>query len=285
MRKCVKMTSKPSILRWTILAVVGIISVWGNSEEAVGATFDKQGTQWAPFLEWSLDNSTYSGNPYDLVATATFVHAGTGETRTTEMFYAGGTTWKFRFTGTRTGTWSFTTASSDSDLSGHSGVVTINPNPNPDIKGFISTHGNKFARQSGSPDEKEGFVPNVYMNLIDFGTSNECGWTDISPTFQNSSTRTNYLNEVEEHGSNGVFALIVNQWFKAHADGYDQHNSEDPDPETFEALESTIVDAHQRGMFVHIWVWGDQARKWTPVGVGGVNGIPDQRIQRYVAAR
>ena len=75
--------------------------------EALGGSLDKVGTQCAPFMEWSLENPTFSGNPYDVIAAATFVHAGSGETRTTAMFYAGGTTRKFRFTGTRTGTWTF----------------------------------------------------------------------------------------------------------------------------------------------------------------------------------
>ncbi len=56
-------------------------------------------------IDYSLTNPTWSDNPFDLVATVTFVHAK--ETRTTEMFYVGDNTWKFRFTGTRTGVWYF----------------------------------------------------------------------------------------------------------------------------------------------------------------------------------
>lgn len=37
--------------------------------------------------EYSLTNSTWSGNPFDVVATVTFLHAD--EKRVTEMFYAG----------------------------------------------------------------------------------------------------------------------------------------------------------------------------------------------------
>ena len=64
-------------------------------------------------------------DPFDLVATVTFTHAK--EARTTEMFYAGADTWKFRFTGTRTGAWSVSTSSSDSDLDGYTGYVTVCP--------------------------------------------------------------------------------------------------------------------------------------------------------------
>lgn len=146
----------------------------------------------------------------------------------------------------------YSTASSDPDLDAQSGLVTINPNPNPLIKEFLTTQGNKFARQFGSPDDLEGFVPNVYMNSVDFENSDFCGWTDISPTFSSSSTLTAYLDEVEAHGANGVFALVANQWFKAHEASYSDHSSTDPDPETFQALEEAIVKAHERGMYLHI---------------------------------
>ena len=46
-------------------------------------------------------NPSYSGNPFDLVATATFTHQGSGEQRVSELFYKGGDTWTARFTGTR----------------------------------------------------------------------------------------------------------------------------------------------------------------------------------------
>ena len=59
--------------------------------------------------EFVLTNSTWSGNPFDLVARVTFTHAKA--VRTTEMFYVGSDTWKFRFTGTRTGVWNFSTSS------------------------------------------------------------------------------------------------------------------------------------------------------------------------------
>ncbi|RMF64766.1 MAG: hypothetical protein D6746_01240, partial [Bacteroidetes bacterium] len=38
-------------------------------------SLDRTGTLWSPYLEWSVENPTYSGNPFDLVATVTFTHA------------------------------------------------------------------------------------------------------------------------------------------------------------------------------------------------------------------
>jgi len=94
-------------------------------------------------IDYSLTNTTWSENPFDLVATVTFVHAK--ETRTTEMFYVGDNTWKFRFTGTRTGLWNFSTASPDSDLDGTTGSVTVTPRPHVGMKGFLTHVGNKNA--------------------------------------------------------------------------------------------------------------------------------------------
>ncbi|OVE77525.1 hypothetical protein BVX98_02445, partial [bacterium F11] len=62
-------------------------------------------TMWAPYLEWSITNPSYSGNPFDVVATVTFTHDTDPEPITTEMFYNGGGARKIRFSAARTGEW------------------------------------------------------------------------------------------------------------------------------------------------------------------------------------
>jgi len=93
----------------------------------------RRATMWL-CEEWSLGNPSCDGNPFDVVARVTFSHAGSDETRTTRMFYAGDDTWTFRFTGTRPGEWRVTTASGDPELNGHSSTITVRPNPDPRIK-------------------------------------------------------------------------------------------------------------------------------------------------------
>ena len=46
-----------------------------------------------------------------------------------------------------------------------------------------------------------------------------------------------------------------------------------------------VVIAHRNGASLHMWAWGDESRRWTPIGVGGINGTPDRRLQRYIASR
>ena len=55
---------------------------------AKASDMNRTGTMYAPYIEWSVPNPSYSGNPFDLRATATFSHAETGETRTTGFFFA-----------------------------------------------------------------------------------------------------------------------------------------------------------------------------------------------------
>ncbi len=254
---------------------------------------DNTATMWSPTLEWTVKNPLHEGNPFDLVAKVTFTHESGKETRTTEMFYAGDDTWKFRFTGTRTGKWTFATqadgedgTTKDPELDGRSGTITVKPNPNQQLRGFITHRGNKFARQVSGPGDLEGFLPNTYMNERKFGNPEGSGWTDITPTLTDPEVYKAYMDEVEAHGCNGVFVHVIHQWLKAHARSYADHDSVNPDFKTFAALENAIVRAHRRGLYVHIWAWGDEARKWTPKGLpGGVNGKVDRRVQRYVAAR
>lgn len=257
-------------------------SYGGAAAEADGP-LDKTGTLWAPYLEWSLDNPSYSGNPFDLVATVTFKHTASGETRRTEMFYNGGTTWKFRFTGTRTGAWTFTTSSSDSDLNGHSGNITINPNPNSNIKGFLVKAGNKFAQQVGENGELQGIIYNIWQGG-DFPNG-------VNAWYNNPDLQRDLDNGIDnfvlKHGMNSLYSgAIGNRWFKLEARSWEEHSSVNPDLRTFEGMEKAIAYLHSRGLHMHIWKWGDSDRKQTQVGVpGGINGEADRRLQRYIAAR
>ncbi|MBS3735387.1 MAG: DUF5060 domain-containing protein [Phycisphaerae bacterium] len=254
---------------------------------------DNTATLWLPTLEWTLKNPSHDGNPFDLVAKATFTHVSGKETRVTEMFYAGEDTWKFRFTGTRTGKWTFITqadgadgTTNDPELHGREGGIDVAKHPDASMRGFITHRGNKFARQVLSPDDLEGFVPATYMNQRKFGNPEGKGWTDITPTATDPDTREAYFDEVEAHGCNGVFFHVIHQWLRAHALGHDDHDRVNPDLETFAALDTLIIAAHQRGLYVHLWAWGDSGRKWTPDGLpGGINGEVDRRVQRYIAAR
>jgi hypothetical protein len=197
------------------------------------------------------------------------------------MFYAGNDTWKLRFTGTRIGGWSFITTSGDSDLDGFTGTVTVNPNSNPDIKGFLTSSGTKFARQISESGELDPFVFNVYQSNA-YGAGPHF-WYD-NPDLYNELDAA--IAEIRSYGCSILYSgIIANRWFDISTQRHDEHSSTEPDLRTFEALEQVIVYLHSQGMHLHMWAWGDEYRKMTPIGAGGINGIPDRRVQRYVAAR
>lgn len=226
-------------------------------------------TQWAPYLEWSLPDTTYEGNPYDLVATATFVHGDSGQTHTTGMFYDGDNTWRFRFTGTQPGIWHFTTESSDPQLDGRGGTVEIQPNPG--VAGFVTNYGNKW----GLAGIDEAFVPQLVM----IGGPH---------TYYDNPAEIEYNIQtfLVQHGFNGVHTPVFCRWFDINRPQCSRINRADPnpDPRTFAALEALISEVHAAGGIVHIWMWGDDSRSENPKR-WGVNGEADRRLQRYIAAR
>lgn len=230
---------------------------------------DAKGTQWSPYIEWQLLNPGYSSNPFDLIASATFTHTASGETRTTGLFFSGDDTWAFRFSGTQPGEWIFQTQSAEPALDGHTGTVWIEPNPG--VAGFVTHYGNKWGREGLD----RAFVPQFVM-------------------IGNPLTYYNNLDEITYnietfligHGFNGVHTAVFCRWFDIEQQQCGRINVADPNPDlrTFEALETLIREVHAAGGVVHIWMWGDDSRSENPKR-WGLNGAVDQRLQRYIAAR
>lgn len=238
---------------------------------------DRTGVHYGPTLEWELDNPTVFGNPFDVEATATFVHS-TGEIASTGLFYDGGETWRFRFAPHREGEWTFTTASLDPDLDGHAGTVTVLPNPSPDVRGFLTSVGTRFAHPTSGGD-LEPYRFDFFQNGVLFDPHIAgSDWTD-------PAVRQAYFAEARAHGFDAVLFSVYNSWFEFGARAYTEHVSFDPDLVTFDVLEQVIEAAWAEGIHVHLLAWGDEQRQWTPLGVGGINGVPDRRLQRTIAAR
>ena len=243
-------------------------------------TFDAEGTLWAPFIEWEITNPTFDINPFDVLSTVTFTHNESGSQHSTQMFYTGDATWKWRFAGTETGTWTFVSTSDDPDLHGLQGTVTIAPGH--DVYGFMTQHAsathNKWARPTGANGDIEAFIPQFVMF-----DSNPANFYN-NPEYIDAS-----INEfMGTHGFTGFhLAVIGARWFDMDApENALSGNETDPDPRTFDALELLITKTHAAGGVVHIWPWGDASRDQVPLELdGGANGPLDERLQRYIAAR
>ena len=240
-------------------------------------------------VDYGLTNTTWSGNPFDLVATATFVHAQ--ETRTTEMFYAGNDTWKFRFTGTRTGIWNFSTASSDADLDGYAGSVIVRPRRNVNTKGFLTHVGNKYAIMGEDIDHLEGYVYQVFMNQQDYEQQYKHASRILGRPNRKDMVQ-DYWNNTVDNGFEVYFFAVFYSWFRMGALSIDDIPSnadpllDEPDLALFDSLEYAIRYAHERGGRTHIWAWGDNDRKQTPNHLAdGFRGERHRRLIRYMAAR
>ena len=265
-----------SIILSALIVLVAVPNAHGQPN------LDKQGHLWAPYEEWEISNISAEGNPFDLIATAVFTHTESNAQHKTQMFYDGNATWKWRFTGTLVGEWTFFTTSNNPALDGLTGTVTIAPNRDPNAYGFMtehtSTNHTKWARHKGNEGAIEVFTPQYVM------------YESNPAVFHNNDTFIENSLDIffDTHGFNGLhLAVIGAYWFDIEApDNRLDGNESDPDIRTFEALESLITSVHAAGGVVHIWPWGDASRDQVPEELeGGENGPLDQRLQRYIAAR
>jgi len=247
----------------------------------------------APVPPGQLDGRA---SPFDVEAVATFTNAATGDSFVTEAFYDGGADgsaiYRFRFTPTSLGSWSLATTSDVAALAGLSGTLDAVAANDPGSYGFLTTVDGRFAAPVAGTGEPTAIAYQVFMHggspLEDLGAL---------PTDDGElrSALADLLGEAASYGFDAVFVGVWHQWFQLGTSRSDRHDSVEPDPATFRVLEILCTMAHERGMFVHIWQWGDEQRLWSPLGIpadadvpgdrGGVNGVADRRLQRYIAAR
>ena len=243
-------------------------------------------------VEWSLENPDWSGNPFDLEATVTFTHCETDRVIRTPLFHDGGDTWRFRFTATRPGTWTFATSSPHKALDGQKGTVEVAADP--EALGFLTTKGSKFARQVGDERNLQASLYNIFTRHCLSGMFGEypypynkylSDWKDHPGGV--AALARQYAREVKEHGMDALhLQCVANEAFAPGIRSHGKHGNVNPEIETFRILEEILRTTHEEGILVHIWWWGDEDRKWTPVGIaGGINGEADRRLQRTIAAR
>lgn len=219
--------------------------------------------------EWAFPGAV-EGNPYDCIATATFTHGESGETRQSALFFDENSTWKLRFNGSRWGEWTWITCSEEPDLNGHKGRVRVTADP--EAIGFVTHIGNRWARNRG--DRFEAFLPQLVMYHSPDGYHEDP-----------ERIESHIDLFLRDHGFTGFHTQVYCRWFDIGSSrSADLPADPNPDPRTFEALELLIRKTHAAGGVVHIWAWGDESRKQTPVR-WGINGEADRRLQRYLAAR
>jgi hypothetical protein len=207
------------------------------------------------------------------------------------MFYTGDDTWKLRFTPTRTGLWTFSTASADADLTGHTGSIQVAPRADSRVTGFLTGAGNKYAVMTEDVDHLEGYVYQVFMNQQDFEQQHEHP-TRILGHPDRATLIEDYWTDTQANGFNVYFFAVFYSWFRMGALSIDDFSGradpdlDQPDPALFDTLERAIAHAWERGGRTHIWAWGDNDRKQTPNYLAdGFRGQRHRRLIRYMAAR
>ena len=81
-------------------------------------------------LEWEYQAKARYDNPFrDVSVYAMVTLAEGGQAQKIPSFWAGGSTWKFRFSSATPGTYTFVTHSSDRALKGQTGTITVPPTP------------------------------------------------------------------------------------------------------------------------------------------------------------
>ena len=216
--------------------------------------------------DWAIEDRTFEGNPFDVVAHATCVHAASGDAIRTGLFFDGSAAWVLRFTPTRTGEWRCTTAADDPDLDGHEAVLTAAARPG--APGFVGSAGNQWIRGGTG----RAFVPNFVM------WRGPSGYHE-APEVVDAAIETFF----EGHGFNGLHVPVFNEWYALGARGPSDHSSSDPDPRSFEALETLLERVYAAGGVVHFWFTGDCANARCSRHRPG--SAAEARLLRYLAAR
>lgn len=258
--------------------VVALCGALALSTHAIAQ--DRTTEVFAGFEEWILP-ATATGNAFDVEASVTFTHTGSGRTITTPMFYDDNGGYRFRFTGVEAGDWIYTTTSPVAELANRTGTVRVNPSSDPGRLGFTSHVGNQWARQRADGGV-EAFVPQLVMLPTHIPREPELFDGKID-TFING------------HGFTGFHLnTVAAYWFDRDSPNNRRINDPNnpvptpvnPDPVSFDRIESVIRQTHAAGGHVHIWAWGDEDRRQSANDLaGGANGEVDRRLQRYIAAR
>lgn len=229
-------------------------------------------------------------NPFDVIATATFVHRVSARSKTVLAYYTGANDeWRWRFAGDEVGLWDYTTqadgndgTTNDPDLHGLSGTVEVTADA--DAYGFIVPNGKRWARQKGSYDVLEDFVPQIVMH----GDNDNTSAANIDTEGERAAFLAEFIGPASNHGFTGLhLSVLAKGWFSVGSFGSAMDGSEsDPDLTTFALVEALINETRAAGGVVHIWPWGDSSRgESTDQLSGGTNGAVDQRLQRYICAR
>lgn len=256
----------------------------GSASESVGVIVDKSlGTKnttlFYPYVDFVIENVSYSDNPFDITVDITFTHTDTGQNIRSLAFYDGDwdektghstkDKWVVRFTGIKPGQWTFVTFSSNVALNGLTGIINVKEQDpeNKDLgRGFLTGENNRWVWS----ESREGFVPVAMYghSPLAFFINEEVSDTKI----KNSVTKV-----FDDHGFNSYSTTLFEGWFdieKSPHHGIPDFRSERrslPDTRIFDVLEKLMT--RFKGWFYT----GERPRHDPPESLGGSRLSPDPK--------
>ncbi|MBA2564137.1 MAG: DUF4038 domain-containing protein [Gemmatimonadetes bacterium] len=217
-------------------------------------------------FEAALTHSGSVANPYrDLSATATFTRPG-GGTRTIPLFWAGGTTWRVRFSPDVVGEWTWTTSSSNPGLNGISGAFQCVTSARRGGVQRMSGFPYHFARQDGTP----------------FWWFGDTQWILYSDDASEGLDRTASLHYVDVRAAQG-FNVILSALYvtRGNQAGFQFANvsQEVLNPAFWQEVDSRLAYVQGKGITAGLTLgWGDRFPDFP-------SDEARARFARYVAAR
>ena len=206
----------------------------------------------------TLNNSTYSGNPFELAVEARFTHTTTSAQLTLPGYYDGSNQWKIGFMPTKLGEWTYTTSSGDSDLDNYTGTINCVPSGHPGPLAEDPSHRNKWKYADG------GYVVpiGVFVSaMLDSATTLE--WATMADFIQDNNLQL--LNfRISEHdlafSSVGSLQMHLPRW---------------------QRLEERVEALTERGIGIDIMLYTDDEG----VPSFGPYSTAEQLLIRYTVAR
>ncbi len=254
-----------------------------------------------PFVDFVIEDVSYSGNPFNVTVNVTFTHTPSQEEINSLAFYDGDwnedtgsssvDNWVIRFTGVRLGEWTFFTESDTPDLDGLTGTIHVDPQDNPLVHGGKRNHGNWWTIIDYQGNEKP-FVPVIYHHEEN---SLKMYVTSFSDIFSTRESQIEYLLSIMKDNHANVAVLgVMAAWTDKDSNAYGlywsanpEDNPQNPDIRSFVIIEDIAKRLAEAGMELHLWKWRDEDGSdfATPAHIGGINQEQDRRLQRYIAAR
>ena len=239
---------------------------------------DRATAMWERF-EISIENTSWQGNPFDIVLEATFI-SPSGRNFHHLGFYAGENTWKIYFMPDEKGKWTYQTNSDDEDMNGISGKFSC---VNSDLDAPLVADGKQWRLKNGKGD-----FPLIWNPTYPDGKHWGFRANDVSDP--NIEAALKFADEVVGARLLGIGELLVApyDWAKDWPQSAVPYVKGKEGDEFFlpfwDDLNARMDAARDRNMGAYIMLYSDDAL--TPDNFGiTARSEKELRLFRYVVAR